>query len=214
MKKPALPILASVLLNVLLSACSIRPEAALLAQLPEVNQAWQVMLPGQGGASLAVRLQPAASAFSLKASLGGSAAKEIADVQAYRVFLVSSASAPTGVLTPYTGVVVTVNDNNSGSQPIIFSNLPQGSFYACAAAFDSSSSFTALTNITEDIASSTTYAEGPVTCSSSGGESPSYPGKVRVDAGWQLLTSGVVGINLILRGVRGATIDARAIVQE
>lgn len=213
MSKP-LALLLSVSLT---AACTPSAEKALLAQLP-LAQAWQVHLPGQSGASLAVKILPASDqhlgAFNTQASLPGAQEKQVSDIQAYRVFVVSSSTAPSGLLNPYASQIVTVSDNNAASQTIVFSNLPTGSFYACAAAFGHSSVFNADTNLTEDLGALTTYAEGPIACSTMGGDSPGLPGQVRVDPNGQLLTSGVVGISLNLRSRRGAMIDARLAVQD
>lgn len=199
-----------------LTACQSQPEANLLAQLPAVQRAWQVHLPGQAGASLAVQISPhqPSPAFVTQVSLPGAEEKQISDILAYRVFVVSSSTSPTGVLTPYASQVVTVSDNHAASQTIVFSNLPSGSFYACAAAFGHSSVFNADTNLTENLGALTTYAEGPIACSNIGGDSPGLPGQVRVDTNRQLLTSGVVGISLNLRSRRGATVDTRLLVHD
>ena len=185
------------------------PTAQILSQLPaEVQQVYQVRLPnaaGQSsGASLAVRIQSAKD-FGVKASTPGAAAYDHTAILAYRVFLVSSGGSPFGLLTPYQSVIVTIAPNNTDAQTVVFSDLPTGSFYACAAAFKHASTFDLVNNITEDIGALTTYSEGPVACSNTGGYSS---GRVSVDTSRQLQGSGVVGIALTLRGERGANLES------
>lgn len=205
------------LLAALLTACSAQPQPPLLAQLPaEVSSAYQVHLSGSGGADVAVRILPAATrtpGFGLKNSTGGADAKAVSDIQAYRVFLVSAPGTLPSSVTPYNSTIVTITSNSMANQTIVFSDVPAGSYYACAAAFDSSSVFNSSTNITEDLGALHSYSEGAAACSTSGGDL-TFQGMVKVDSNWQLLTGGVVGINLTLRGVRGATIDTAVTVQD
>lgn len=203
-------------LLMLLSACQEKPPLAqLISELPaQLREIYQLRLASRGaqeGASLAVRLKTADS-FGIKNSSPGAAAYSYSNILAYRVFLVSSASPPSGVLSPYQSTIVTVPDNNSPSQTLVFSNLPAGSFYACAAAFKHGSLFTPFYNITEDLGAPASYSEGPVACSSSGGSDSA--GRVEVDSELHLSGSGVVGLELTLRGARGASIETNVTIQD
>lgn len=188
------------------------PEALLRALEPVHGSGplYHSPLGSEPGASLAVHIDSLNQPFGIQSSADGEAAAQASDILAYRVFVVDSASPPSGALTPLAGRIVTVPANGLASQTIVFSNLGQGSYYACAAAFEVTSGFSSSRNLGDALTASTSYAEGPSFCSSSGGGA--QPGQVLVDSARQLTTPGVVGITLQLRGARGASLDTEVTV--
>lgn len=192
--------------SLLFSACQQQPTTPSLyrsAYNSDSSAAFRVSLTLSKGPELQRAVQQ--QGFQLQNSQGGIPAKTVADVLAIRVFLVSSATPPGGSVSPYNAQVFSLL-TPTGSQSVLFDNVPPGSYYACAAAFDSSVSFNAASNITAP-SSSVNYAEGQAFCSNSGGEAGS-PGRVSVSSSYQVTGSATLQVPVVLKGVVGANIDA------
>lgn len=155
-------------------------------------------------AAFQVRLDATQAPFQTLVSQPGIAGKTFADVLAYRVFLVNSATALTGTVTPYAGNVFTIN-SPSASQTVIFDNVPPGSYYACAAAFKSSSSFEPANNLADTDLHTLDYTEGRVACSEAGGMGS---GRLTIDAAYQVTGTASLQINLNLQKAIGASIGS------
>ncbi len=161
-------------------------------------------------AAFQVSLVAKQNSFQTQNSQAGQAAKDFTDVSAFRVFLVSSATAPSGTITPFNSNVYTIN-TPTAAQTLIFDNVPAGSYYACATAFDSTTTFNTSTNLADKQTQTLDYSEGKVACSSAGGEGGS-PGRVTIDANYQVTGTASLQINLTLQKAIGANIGSNITV--
>jgi len=190
-------------------------SAALLiasaCHLPAPSSPHQVRLPQAGGARISVNLQLSGSGFRTQTSQSGYAATVAGELEALRVFLVDSASPPTGVISPVAGSLTTLTTPLS-SPNLIFEHVPAGNIWACAAAFVDDLSFNASTNRTAETGVS--YAEGPCICSNTGGQGS---GSVTIDANFQLPGGGPyppLAVPLQLRAAKGATLASEVALND
>ena len=144
--------------------------------------------------------------FTTLNSSSGTAAKDMVDVQALRVFLCNSSTLPSGLITPFNGQVFTITAPSS-SQTIVFDNVPANNYFVCAAAFSNTGTFDIGTNLTDKSTSTVNYAEGQVFCSTTGGETGN-PGRVTVDSAYQVSDTTTLNVPLQLQSIVGATIDS------
>lgn len=152
---------------------------------------------------------PPADAFRTQASTNGAAAKTKSAVQAFRVFLINSATVPVpGALAVAHGPFTIASNLSGNTQVITFTNVFTGNFYVGVAAFNSTTTFNSTTNITNLSASYTYNTEGQCYISTSGGEA-SFPGRVTVGAATAYVVTGTpqLQVNITLKDAVGATID-------
>ncbi len=122
-------------------------------------------------ASIKVKITtpPTSQRFHSQASLDGKPAKEISQIQSFRVFLIASANTPTpGALNIAHGPFTIARNLSGNSQVITFSNITTGNFYVGVAAFDQNTVFDSTSNLT-NLGSDYQYAEGSCYLSHTGG---------------------------------------------
>ena len=132
-----------------------------------------------------------------------------------RLFLVdASLGLPTGSVMPVPsgGDIFTVN-TVSTNQNILFTQVPTGDYYVCAAAFNSSvGPFLPVANLTSADGGAS-YGEGNVRCSDGGGNGD---GSISVGSApaYTVSNTTALSINLNLKSATGATIEFNATVTD
>ena len=197
------------LLLLLISACApVNGARQPIASLFRANL-------GGGSGRFQVQLTPQLTGFKVMDSQAGAARAVKINIQRFRVFLVDgSGGDPTGALTavPTAGNVFTITRSGTSTQTVLFDNVPPGSYYACMAAFKTTSNFTSANNISEP--TTTSYAEGPCYCSNNGGEAD-FPGRVQVQSDYQVSDpSRLLILPLQLLNEKAATVNADITIQD
>ncbi len=154
------------------------------------------------------------SPYRLQANQPGQQAATVSNVMALRLFLIdASQGLPTGNVAPFpaAGDIFTVN-TVSANQNVLFTQVPTGDYYVCAAAFSNSvGPFLSSTNLTG--LGSASYGEGNVQCSNTGGDGS---GSISVGSAptYAVSNTDPLGISLNLKSATGASVELNATVTD
>lgn len=158
-------------------------------------------------ASFRITIQTADGGFATKANSNGTASSKVADIANFDVYLIDSASAPTGAITSRFGPFEVTANLSLSQQTIIFNNVPSSTnkFYVAIKAKDTGGG-----NIT-NIGSGKTISGEFVYVSTTGGDAT---GQVGVDIAHVVSSVDALGVALKLKDALGATLDSTVTVTD
>ncbi len=182
-------------------------------ELQSQNQQVTVLDVGRGARTTAsvvmkISLINGRGRLTTKDSAGGESNKVSTDITAFEVYLVDSASAPSGALSAAFGPFTIPVNLTAMSQTIVFTNVTTsiGRFYVAVKALQGAANIT-------NLASTSTISGEHVYISSTGGNAT---GGVAVGAAptYAITEVAQLGISLILLDALGATIDSNTTVTD
>lgn len=158
-------------------------------------------------ASFTLKIQTANGGFATKANLNGTASSKVADISKFDVYLIDSASAPAGAITPRFGPYEVTANLSLSQQTITFNNVPSSNnkFYVAIKAKDAEN-----VNIT-NIGSGKTIGGEYVYVSTTGGDGA---GQVGVNISHVVSSADALGVALKLKDALGATLESTVTVTE
>jgi len=167
---------------------------------------------GQGlktPAQFSLNIQTQNCLFAVQANSDGVAHKRATDIQSFDVYLIDSATAPSGSLTPAHGPYIVSASLSSGQQTIQFNNVTASSndYYVAIKAKDSGGE-----NITNTGSGASISGENVYISSSGGGGN----GQVSIGSAptYTVSTTSTLQVALSLKDAIGATLDTRLSVTD